>query len=498
MTVIASARRSMRTPGRSNATPWEANSAPFQPAPSTEIDPSAGEDVERGDLLREHGGIPVVVGEHEHAQPHPLGHGRDRSQRRDRSELRAEVIGQGYGVPALALEATGELAPLLAGRRRGHLHPETEFGFRHAAQHYAATNFRAPGDGPVYRRAAWSIARVGRHAISVPPEGQANSWSTTNGSGASTKRRMLASSRSSIPTSISGWRDPLRYTPEDYLADGETHRRGHGLRTVLQRVPELGARASAAGGRSPICARTVGLTLDRSTPRSTSARRSSASLIWGRPNWSEKRSRLKLAAGEGRLRAVRPELYSTDDASTALLRDERWDQWAAALQRNELLLEAWVSYRQLPDLTRLATRYPELGIVVNHLGGPVGAGLDDVESSDMRTVWLDGMRMLSAVPERGRQARRHGDERVRVSPLVAGRTAHFERAGRHVAAVDRTRHRTVRPRSLHVREQLPGRRTRRRPRRSLELLQDSLRPYSNEDRDWLCRKTAARTYRLDA
>ena len=292
--------------------------------------------------------------------------------------------------------------------------------------------------------------------------------------------------------------DPLRYTPEDYLADagghiveatvyaqcyseylssGPAHLRPVGeVRFAL----EQSSRARSIDASVDFCAAIIGY------------------VDMGPPDLVREAVEAQVVAGEGRLRALRPELYSTNDASTALLRDARWDQWAVALQRNDLLLEAWVSFRQLPDLTQLATRYPELGIVVNHLGGPVGAGLDDVESNDMRTLWLEGMRMLSecenVVVKLGGLGTSVFAFRLwsRAEPPTSAALAAMWRPWIEPVVDLFGPARCMFESNYPVDARVGG----------LDVLWNCFKiiseSYSNEDRDWLCRKTAAHTYRLVA
>ena len=292
--------------------------------------------------------------------------------------------------------------------------------------------------------------------------------------------------------------DPFRYTCEDYLADAG----GHVVEATV--YAQCYSQYLSSG---PVHLRPVGevrFALEQSSrARSIDASVDLCAAIigyvdLGPPELVREALEAQVGAGEGRFRAVRPEIYSIDDAPTALLRDERWEQWAAALQRNDLLLEAWVSYRQLADLTKLATRYPEVGIVLNHLGGPVGAGLHDVESSDMRTVWLEGMRMLSACP----------NVVVKLGGLGTSVFA-FRLWSQSAPPTSRALATMWRPwiepvidlfgparcmfeSNYPVDARVGG----------LDVLWNCFKilsePYSNDDRDSLCRKTAARTYRLAA
>jgi predicted TIM-barrel fold metal-dependent hydrolase len=179
------------------------------------------------------------------------------------------------------------------------------------------------------------------------------------------------------------------------------------------------------------------------------------------------------------------------------LRDERWDRWADALQENDLLLEAWVSYRQLPDLVRLATRYPALGIVLNHLGGPVGAGIPGADTSELRAAWLERMAVLA------------GCENVVVKLGGLGTSVFGFRFFAEPEPPTSSALATLWQPWIEPVIQLFG------PARCMfesnypvdarvgrldvlwncfKILSES---YSDDERDWLCRKTAARTYRLE-
>ena len=290
------------------------------------------------------------------------------------------------------------------------------------------------------------------------------------------------------------WReDPLPYSPENYLADAGGHvveatvyaqcyseylsSGPEHLRPVgeIRFAVEQSSRARSIDASVDFCAAIVGY------------------VDLGPPELVREAIDAQVVAGDGRLRALRPELYSAD-ASSAVLRDERWDQWAATLQRHDLLLEAWVSYRQLPELTDLATRYPEMGLVLNHLGGPIGAARDDIESSDMRTVWLDGMQSLSACPnvvvKLGGMGTSVFGFRLWSQPDPPSSVALAEMWRSWIEPVIDLfgPARCMFESNYPVDARVGG----------LDVLWNCFKilsePYSNEDRDWLCRKTAARTY----
>jgi predicted TIM-barrel fold metal-dependent hydrolase len=193
--------------------------------------------------------------------------------------------------------------------------------------------------------------------------------------------------------------DPIRYTWEDYLMDAGG---GHTLEATV--YAECYSEYLSSG---PAHLRPMGevqFALEQSSQaRSAHAAVNLCSAIIGHvdlgpPEVVHEAIEALVEVGQGRLRAVRPELFSvkeTQSGSTSVFRDERWNQWVDTMQSHDLLLEAWVSYLQLPELAQLARRYPDLGIVLNHLGSPVGAGDVERDTRDMRKAWLDGIGTLS-------------------------------------------------------------------------------------------------------
>jgi predicted TIM-barrel fold metal-dependent hydrolase len=293
-------------------------------------------------------------------------------------------------------------------------------------------------------------------------------------------------------------RHPIRYTCEDYLADvgghtleatvfaecfseylssGPTHLRPVGeVRFAL----EQSSRARSVDASVDLCAGIIGR------------------VDLGTPELFREALEAQVEAGQRRLRGVRPELYSTDEASASLLRDERWHQWADALQENDLLLEAWVSYRRLPDLVRLATRYPELGIVLNHLGGPVGAGIPGADTRELRAAWLERMAALSTcqnvVVKLGGLGTSVFGFRLFAEPEPPTSSALATLWEPWIEPVIQLfgPARCMFESNYPVDARVGG----------LDVLWNGFKilsePYSDDERDWLCRKTAARTYRLEA
>jgi predicted TIM-barrel fold metal-dependent hydrolase len=189
------------------------------------------------------------------------------------------------------------------------------------------------------------------------------------------------------------WRgDPLRYMPADYLHDIA----GHNLRGTVyaqcyteyrtegpDHLRPAGEVAFAVAQRAP--ARVIRPEVDFNGGVV-------GFVALNVPEVFDQAIAAEVDAGRGRLRGVRPELYSGTGDET-LLRDERWAHWAATLCEHGVGLEVWVSYLQLPALAELAARYPKLVVVVNHIGGAAGAA--EQGNTEMRRRWLDGLRSLA-------------------------------------------------------------------------------------------------------
>jgi L-fuconolactonase len=89
-----------------------------------------------------------------------------------------------------------------------------------------------------------------------------------------------------------------------------------------------------------------------------------------------------IAAGRGRLRGIRHITARHDDFQATLLGRPDADLMARPafraglrqLQRAGLTFDAWLYHTQIGELVELAQAMPELPIVLNHCGGPLGVG----------------------------------------------------------------------------------------------------------------------------
>ena len=116
----------------------------------------------------------------------------------------------------------------------------------------------------------------------------------------------------------------------------------------------------------------------------------------------------QIAAGAGRFRGIRHGVATIDDdpvVSTqpgrppaGLLLDSRYRAGAARLQKFGLSFDSWAYHTQLDDLATLAKALPELPIMINHVGGPLGIGRWDGKRDDVFAQWRVSMAKLSQFP----------------------------------------------------------------------------------------------------
>ena len=90
-----------------------------------------------------------------------------------------------------------------------------------------------------------------------------------------------------------------------------------------------------------------------------------------------------LVAGGGRFRGIRravawdpsPQIRNhRTDPPRGLLLDEAFRRGFAELGPRGLSFEAWCYHPQIPEVTSLARAFPETTIILDHFGGPIGAG----------------------------------------------------------------------------------------------------------------------------
>jgi predicted TIM-barrel fold metal-dependent hydrolase len=113
-----------------------------------------------------------------------------------------------------------------------------------------------------------------------------------------------------------------------------------------------------------------------------------------------------IEAGRGRFRGIRhatawdadPLIGASHVGSTEnLMGESAFREGLGVLAEMDLVFDAWLYHRQLPELTEAARAVPALTIVVDHLGGPLGIG-SYADNDSVLPEWKKGIEGLAACP----------------------------------------------------------------------------------------------------
>lgn len=111
-----------------------------------------------------------------------------------------------------------------------------------------------------------------------------------------------------------------------------------------------------------------------------------------------------LAASPIRLRGIRQsttwdgDAAIRSDARAGLLSDGALRRGVRCLQRYGLSFDAWLYHTQLSELVALARAFPEVTIILDHIGGPLGVGPYRGKSDDVFRAWSKGITELGSCP----------------------------------------------------------------------------------------------------
>jgi len=85
-------------------------------------------------------------------------------------------------------------------------------------------------------------------------------------------------------------------------------------------------------------------------------------------------------------------------APAGLLADRRFREGFDCLRDGGLVFDAWAYHRQLPELADLARAFPDVAIVVDHAGGPLGIGPYAGRRDEVYALWRAHIIELSRLP----------------------------------------------------------------------------------------------------
>jgi predicted TIM-barrel fold metal-dependent hydrolase len=174
---------------------------------------------------------------------------------------------------------------------------------------------------------------------------------------------------------------------EGYLTDGEPQLRPLGETRLVAGIAEAGVERT--GGRLRVAAGIVGF-VDLMLGEAAGA-------LLDRHD----------EAGRGRFRGVRNSTawHPDPEARGSVLNHPPGGLYAPEmrrglleLQRRGLVFDAWMYHTQLGDLADLVYAMPDLTVVINHIGGPIGVGPYQGRRQEVCEDWRHFMRKLSKYP----------------------------------------------------------------------------------------------------
>jgi predicted TIM-barrel fold metal-dependent hydrolase len=86
------------------------------------------------------------------------------------------------------------------------------------------------------------------------------------------------------------------------------------------------------------------------------------------------------------------------DPVDGLMDSETWRAGFAELAKRDLTYDAWLYHPQIPELVRLARDFPEVQMVCDHLGGPLGIGVYAGQRDEILAATQASLRELAACP----------------------------------------------------------------------------------------------------
>ncbi|WP_417211156.1 amidohydrolase family protein [Antarctobacter sp.] len=110
-------------------------------------------------------------------------------------------------------------------------------------------------------------------------------------------------------------------------------------------------------------------------------------------------------AGQGRLKGIRnTTAWHADPAVRSnpmpppegLMRSEAFREGARALVAQGLTLDVWAYQTQLDEVRALAEAVPDLTVIVDHCGGPLGVGPHDRHDPENFRAWRDALAPVAA------------------------------------------------------------------------------------------------------
>jgi len=112
-----------------------------------------------------------------------------------------------------------------------------------------------------------------------------------------------------------------------------------------------------------------------------------------------------MEAGGGRFRGIRPSVAWHEssevralDIPSGILMDRRARDAIREIARLELTLDLWCFFTQLDEVCDVARAFPNVKVIINHTGGPVGIGPYEGKEAEVYRQWKEKLIALAALP----------------------------------------------------------------------------------------------------
>jgi predicted TIM-barrel fold metal-dependent hydrolase len=110
-----------------------------------------------------------------------------------------------------------------------------------------------------------------------------------------------------------------------------------------------------------------------------------------------------ITAGKNRFRGVRyttawdasRDIQSRWEVTPGLMGDRKFQEGFATLRQYGLSFDAWLYHPQLMELVELAREFPDIPIIVDHVGGPLGIGPYALKGETVFGEWKRSIKELS-------------------------------------------------------------------------------------------------------
>src|SRR4030095_7717020 len=86
---------------------------------------------------------------------------------------------------------------------------------------------------------------------------------------------------------------------------------------------------------------------------------------------------------------------SHTNPTKGLLLDSKFREGFAELGKRGLSFDAWLYHPQIPELTNLASAFPNTTIILDHFGGPLGIGPYEGRRAEIFESWKDAIAELA-------------------------------------------------------------------------------------------------------